>query len=177
MSRKAKNTNELYFEDMTSVTFVMLPTGYFYKGKYYTIGGCYKALEKDGEVETHRYDNGTWKYNGIIYHSLEELYEWNQDKFAIPLGIFRRIYDTFGVYHNPTPCTYYTYDKDDSRELFESKEQVIDELEFYMGTFKFLAASEDYEEWYLEDLDKDECIAYLKKSIKERLEILNNWRH
>ena len=51
MSRKAKNTNTLYFKDGSLITFIMLPEGYFYKGKYYTIAGCYKALQKDGEVE------------------------------------------------------------------------------------------------------------------------------
>lgn len=180
MKRKS-NTNTLYFQDKTQLVFVMLPYGYFYKGKYYTVAGCFKALEKDGEVETHEYNGGTWQWdngkgNGIqFYQSLKELYEWNEDKIAMSFGTFRRKYSEYGVYHNPMPCTLYTYDKDEFCELFDTKETVINELRFYVSNYKFLADTEEYEEEYVDTLSKEECIAYFKKPIKVRIEILNNW--
>ena len=175
MSRKAKNTNILY-SNGKKIIFVELPYGYFYKGKYYTVAGCFKALLNDGEVETHKYDGGTWKYNSTIYHSLKELYEWNEDEIAMPFETFRRKYSEYGVYHNPVPRTLYLYDKDDERELFDSKEQVINELSFFASDFNFLADTEKYEEFYLETIPEEEVIKYLKKPIKNRIEILNQWK-
>jgi hypothetical protein len=175
MIKKIKKFNTMYFEDKTAVRFTMLPYGYFYKGKFYTVAGCFKALEKDGEIETHKYPNGTWKYQTRLYSSLEELYEWEQENIAMPYGQFRRHYKECGVSHNYCPCSLYLYTKDDNRELFDDKEQVISELEWYVNDIKFLAGTEDYEEWYLEDFTKEQCIAYFKKPIKERIKLLEEW--
>ena len=174
--KKSKNTNQLYFEDRSSITFIMLPEGYFYKGKYHTLASCFKALLKDKEVDINPYPNGTWRFNNKLYTSLEELYEWEEDNISMPYSQFRRNYKECGVYHSPTSCTLYFYDRDDERELHDSKEEVINELAYYMSDYRFLADTEEYEEWYINTLSKEECIAYFKKSIKERIEILNNWK-
>lgn len=177
MSRKAKRTNTLYFEDKTTIVFNELPEGYFYKNRFYqSENSCFAALLKDDEVKIHSYPNGTWKFRNTLYPSLNELYEWNEDEIAMPFGAFRRKYSEYGVYHNPMPCTLYSYDKDDERELFDSKEQVINELKFYISDYRFLADTEEYEEEYINTLTKEQCIAYFKKPIKERIEILNKWK-
>lgn len=172
MNKKNKKINTMYFEDKSSITFTMLPYGYFYKGKFYTVAGCFKALEKDGEVETHEYPNGTWKYQTRLYTSLEELYEWEQENIAMPYGQFRRHYKECGVSHSYCSCTLYLYTQDDNRELFDDKEQVISELKWYVNDTNFLASTEEYEEWYLEGFTKEQCIAYFKKPIKERIKLL-----
>ena len=175
MSRKAKNTNQLYFEDKTSITFTMLPDGYFYKGKYYTVSGCIKALIKDQEITKHVYLNGTWHYRGLVYNSLKEIYENNEEDFGILYGALKSRYQDFNIHHNTRNCVLWSYDKDEFCQLFDSEEEVIGELKFYVSEYRFLADTEEYEGWFLDKKTKEECVAHFKKSIKERIKALNEW--
>ena len=170
-----KNINTLYFKDTTKIIFVMLPRGYFYKCKYHTVAGCYKALKKDGEVDTHKYTNGSWRFGDKLYRSLKELYECEMDEIAMSYIQFKKNYKKYGISFNPSSRVYYSYDRDESRELFDSKEIAIENLSFYVNNTKFLADTEEYEDKYIDTLTKEECISYFKKPIKERIAVLEKW--
>lgn len=171
MSRKAKRMNTLYFEDKTTIDFIELPEGYFYKNHFYTESQCFTALLKDDEVRIHSFPNGTWRYNDTLYPSLEELYEWNE--FGITYNELKHRYKELGVEHSPINCTLYSYCEDDYNQLYDSKGEVL--LEIRSET-NLIESVEDREEDYLDKITDDECRVYLKKSIKERIKILEEYR-
>ena len=172
MSRKAKRTNTLYFEDKTTIVFNELQEGYFYKNRFYqSENSCFAALLKDDEVKIHPFPNGTWKFKNTLYPSLNELYEWNEDEIAMPYNEFKSHYQELGITHNPVNCTMYTYDRDDFNELFSTKGEVLMEVR---NETNLIEDVEDREERYLGDKSKEECIAYFKKPIKERIKILED---
>lgn len=171
MSRKVKRTKEFYFvEDKTKFIFNELPEGYFYKNHFYqSENSCFKVLLKDGEVKIHHFPNGTWKFNNTFYPSLKELYEWNEDEIASSYNEFKSHYEDFGVTHNLINCTMYTYNMDEENELFDTKGAVLMEIR---NETRLIEDTEDREYRYLDDKTKEECIAYFKKPIKERIKIL-----
>lgn len=174
MSRKAKRTNTLYFEDKTTIVFNELPEGYFYKNRFYqSENSCFAALLKDDEVKIHPYPNGTWKFKNTLYPSLNELYEWNEDEIDMPYNEFKLHYQELGIIHNPINCTMYTYDRDEWNELFDTKGEVLMEIR---NETSLIEDTEDREERYLESKTKEECIAYFKKPIKERIKILEDMK-
>ena len=169
MGRKAKRTNTIYFGPNDPFVFAELPEGYFYKNRFHTEAKCFAALLEDNEVEIHRFPNGTWEYQDLLYSSLRELYEWNEDEIDMPFNEFALCYKTLGVTHKRGVCTLYTYDKDDYKRLFDYKSEVLLEIR---NETNLIESIEDREERYLEDVTKEECIAYFKKPIKERIRIL-----
>ena len=172
MGRKAKRTNTLYFEDKTKFIFNELPEGYFYKNRFYKSDSrCFAALLKDDEVKIHHFPNGTWRFNNLLYHSLKELYEWNEDEIAPPYNKFKSHYEDFGVTRDPLNRTMYTYDRDEWNELFDTKGEVLMEIR---NETSLVETEEDREDRYLKDKTKEECIAYFKKPIKERIKILED---
>ena len=173
MSRKAKRTNEIYFEGETKFTVNELPEGYFYKNHFYTENKCFAALLKDDEVKIHRFPNGIWEFNNTFYPSLKELYEWNENEIASPYNEFKSHYEDFGVIHDPINCTMYTYDMDEENELFDTKDEVLMEIR---NETRLIEDTDDREVRYLEDKTKEECITYFKKPIKERIKILEDMK-
>ncbi len=173
MSRKAKRTNILFFEDETEFTFNELPEGYFYKDHFYqSENKCFAALLKDDEVKIHHFPNGTWKFNNTIFSSLEELYNWNEDEFKISYKELKSHYEEFQVTHNPIRCTMYTYDRDEWNELHNTKGGLLLEIR---NETSLLETEEDREDRFLRDKTKEECIAFVKKPLKERIKILEKY--
>lgn len=154
------------------MVFYELPYGYFYKGKFYTEFQCFNALKKDGEVFTHRFDNGYWLYENITYRTLEELYECND--FGITYQEFKRCYKALGILFNPSSCTMYSYERDTEQLLYNSKSEVLTEIEFNTD---LIESDERREERYIDNLSKIETIVYLKKSIKDRIKILEEFKN
>lgn len=174
MSRKTKRTNTLYFEDKTKFTFNELPEGYFYKNRFYrSENSCFAALLKDDEVKIHPFPNGTWRLKTTLYPSLKELYEWNEDEIAMPYGEFKSRFKELGIPHDPNSRVMYSYDMDDDNELFDTKREVLMEIR---NETDLIETEEDREERYLGDKSKEECIAYFKKTIKERIKILEDMK-
>lgn len=172
MSRKAKNTNEMFFEDKTKI--VDLPNGYFYKNRFYSGESCcFKALLEDGEVRVSAFPNGTWEIGNTLYPSLETLYEWEEDRIASPYKEFKTHYADFGVTHSASSCTKYAYTRDDYNQLFDTKGEVLQELR---NETDILEDDEDRECRYLDGKTKEECIAYFKKPIKERIRLLEEMK-
>lgn len=174
MIRNAKRTNTIYFGQNDSLTFVELPEGYFYKGKFYTESQCFTALLKDKEIIIHSFQNGTWSFKNQLYASLLELYEWNEDEIAMSYKDLKACYQKLGIIHNPVNCTMYSYDRDEWNQLFSSRTEVL--LEIRSET-NLIEDVEEKEERYLDKKTKEECIAYFKKPIKERIKILEESYH
>lgn len=175
MGKKAKRINRITFDDGSSMVFVELPEGYFYKGKFYTEAGCYKALEKDEEITKHVFYNGTWTYKDTIYHSLHELVENNENELGTNYNAIKKSYYELGIKYNNRPRTMYSYAADEFNQLFFSKEEAISELKFEVSNYHFLADEEEYEEAYINTLSTEECKKYFKKPITERIRTLNKW--
>lgn len=171
MSRKAKRTNTISFNDGTCVKFNDLPEGYFYKNHFYTESQCFTALLEDDEVRIHSFPNGTWRYNDTLYSSLEELYEWNE--FGITYNELKHHYKEFGIEHNLIHCTMYAYCEDEYNLLYDSKGEVLLEIR---NQTNLIETEEDREERYLDKITDDECKVYLKRPIKERIKILEEYK-
>lgn len=169
---KTTKTNTITFEDGTEVTFSELPDGYFYKGRFLTESQCFGALEKDGEATAHKFLNGTWKVRGILFQSLEELYEYVAEEVSMPLSAFRRRYKSFGVSHDPRPRVLYSYARDDDGVPFDSKVEVLMRIK---DETDLIETTEEREERFLNSVAKQECIEYFSKPKTERIKILEEF--
>lgn len=170
MGRKAKNIGRYYFSPKDYVDCASLPNGFFYKNKFYTEAGCVKELIKDGEVSKHDFfTNGVWQFNGICYKTLEELLA-NEDTINAPFGFVRKNWREFGIKHDNLGKIMYSFDKDDDNRLFASKAELLYEMRNELNDF--IEDQDDREERYLDRLTKNDCLAYFKKTIKERIKIL-----
>lgn len=169
---KKKNINTMYLEDNTEVEFVELPEGYFYKGHFYTESKMFTVLKKEKEVGVKNFYNGIWKYNYYCFTSLEELYEHFEDEISMSYKELKYHYKEIGVYHNPKNCTMYFFYEDDDQQLYCSKDNCLSE----MREQDLLESETDRENDYLDSITDDECRAYLKKPIKERIKILEEYK-
>ena len=176
MSKKTK-LGSVYDKDGSLITrYFDLPNGYFYKGKFYTAKTkLFSALIKDGIAGKREYQNGTWEYKGLIYQSLEEIYENNEDDFGIPKKNFKGSYKEFGICHNPIPCTKYYCEYDEECLLYDNIEEPILDYKFELSDYRILGDEEQVEEEYFQELTNTQIIAYCKKPIKERITILEQW--
>lgn len=169
----ATKTNTITFEDGTEVTFLELPDGYFYKGRFLTETQCFGALRNDGEATAHKFLNGTWKVRDILFPSLEELYEYVAEEVSMPFSAFRRRYQSFGVSHDPRPCVLYSYARDDDGVLYDSKVEALMRIK---DETDLIETTEAREERYLNGVTKKECIEYFRKPKKERIKILEEFK-
>lgn len=169
-----KKTTEFWIDDEW-IKCVELPDGYFYKNKFYTENGCFKALLKDDEVRVSRFTNGTWRINDILFASLVELHEYMEDEANLPsYNELLSCYEDYGIERNNISRTLYSFWRDDYNQLYDTKGEVVLELRNETG---LVETTEDREERYLEDLSKKACIAYLKKPVKERIKILEEMKN
>ena len=156
--------------------FIDLPRGWFYKCKFYkSEGGVYKELEKDKVVYRTQFMNGTFYYKDYMFNSLEKIYNFFEDEFSMPFSQFRRCYKRLGVEHSSSPHTRYTYCDDEEQILYPDKTEVLYELRDKKG-WSFLGDEETVEGEYLDTLKTDDEVRnYLKRPIKERIDILEKW--
>lgn len=158
-------------------TIVDLPDGYFYKGKFYkSVSTLFNALKAEGIAGSTRYNNGVWIYKDIWYTSLKELYEWNEDDFGIAYPKLARCYEEYGVTYSAIKHTMYYCTDDNEQELFDSKEAAICDYDYELSDYRILESADDIEERYWDDLTDEEIIAYSKKSVKQRIAILEQWQ-
>lgn len=174
---KMQRTNVYDSKGNVIASIVDLPQGYFYKGKFYkSAGSLFKVLIEEGLAGSTCYMNGAWIYNDIWYTSLKELYEWNEDDFGVSYQEFVHCYLEYGVTNNPGSFTMYYCSDDGSRELFDSKEEAINNYQFELSDYRVLDSVEDFEEQYMSSLTDEELLDYSKKSIKQRIAILESWK-
>lgn len=166
-----KKMNEMWFEDNTKVYFFDLPNGYFYKNHFYTESKCFSKLLEDKEVKITNFTNGVWIYKYYWFTSLKELYEWFEEVFAISYSELKRRYNEYEIEHRVKPTTMYSFYEDDGYQLYYSKSECLLE----MRNHYLLESETEREERYLDKITDDECRAYLKKSIKERITILEEY--
>lgn len=62
-------------------------------------------------------------------------------------------------------------EKTKNNQLYDSKGEVLLEIR---NETSLIETEEDREERYIDGLSKEECIAYFKKPIKERIKILED---
>ena len=176
MSKKKKLGSVYDSKGNLIVAYFDLPSGYFYKGKFYSaLTKLFSELMKDGITGKNKYLNGTWEYKGTIYASLQDVYESNEDDFAIPKENLKGSYKEFGIYHNPSSCVKYYYEYDEEHFIYDNMEEPILEYKFELGNCRILGDEEQVEEDYFQDLTNEEIVAYCKKPIKERIVILEQW--
>lgn len=176
MSKKKKLGSVYDNKGNLIATYFDLPQGYFYKGKFYRgLTRLFSELMKDGITGKYTYLNGTWEYKGIIYASLQDIYENNEDDFTIPKENLKGSYKEFGIYHNPLPCVKYYCEYDEERLLYDNVVEPILDYKFELGNCRILGDEEQVEEDYFQDLTNEEIVAYCKKPIKERIAILEQW--
>ena len=171
-----KNLTTYYLEKGNGFLALEIPDGYFYKGKFYSLAGLYKELEKEYIIETCYFPNGMWFYKGdnTAYHTLEKVYEEHEEEICLPLSQLRikKTYLKIGITHNPLNSTWYIYDS----QLFQSKEDAIREHCEYVYNPYILETSEILEDIYLDDVSVEERKKYLNKTIKERIKILETFQ-
>ena len=170
-----KKMNTLYFEDNTKVYFFDLPNGYFYKNHFYTETKMFSALVKEKVITVHRFENGTWRFRDILFPTLEELYEYFEDYFDelnVSYNTLKKYWNDFDIEHNPTSTTLYSYEDDYYNQLYEKGEILIE----IKNETDLIESETDREERYLDKITDDECRAYLKKPIKERIKILEEYK-
>lgn len=169
--------NDVYGRNGEVITQLFnLPSGYFYKGKFYkTVASLFNVLKKEGIAGSYSYPNGVWVYNDIWYASLKELHEWNEDKLGVAYEYFVHCYEEYGVTHSCVNCTMYYCSEETPHDLFNDKEEAINDYVYNFSNPKILNESEYVEEDYLQTLSDDELIEYSKKSFKQRISVLEQW--
>lgn len=168
MTEKRKRMNTILIGG-EEVVFKDLPDGYFYKGRFLTPNKCFSALVADKEIDVMEFPKGKWVYDNIAYRSLRQLYECNELEIEMPYNELRRRYWEANITHEECEPTMYVYDMDENRELFETKSAVLIEIEHET---ELIEDVEDREIRYFESVSNEECLAYLSKSIKDRIAIL-----
>lgn len=170
-----KKINTILLKDNTEVHFFDLPTGYFYKNHFYTETKMFSVLVKEKVITVNRFANGTWRFNDFLFTSLEELYEYFEDyfdKLNVSYNLLKRNWSDFDIRHSSTPITLYSYEDDYYNQLYE-KEEILTEIR---NETNLIEREEEREEEYLNKITDDECRVYLKKPIKERIKILEEYK-
>ena len=171
-------TNSVYNQDGKLISnYKDLPHGYFYKGKFFkSVNSVFAALKKDEIVGITHYTNGTWRFRRTTYKSLQEIYDNNPDEFEnVSFDTLRRNWVFYNIQHDNRPCVKYWLTSDDHMFLYNDKEWVILDLMYELCNCQFLANEEIVEEEYFDSLTEEEIVSYCKKSIEERIAILESW--
>ena len=126
---------------------------------------------KDDVVQKHPFPNGTWWFRDTVYSSLKDLFEWNEDEIAevMPYNKLKKHYEELGIEFDGSSCVRYSYEDDYYNQLYDSIGECLMEMR---NETNLIEDSEDRENRYIENLSIEETINYLRKSIKERIKIL-----
>ena len=170
-----KRMNTMYFEDKTEVCFFDLPNGYFYNNHFYTETKMFSVLVKEKIITVYHFANGVWRFRETLFPTLEELYEYFEDYFDdinVSYSKLKKHWNDFEIEHNPTSTTLYSYEDDYYNQLY-GKNEILTEIR---NETDLIESEEDREERYFDKITDDECRVYLKKPIKERIKILEEYR-
>ena len=170
-----KKMNTIMLEDNTIVYFFDLPNGYFYKNHFYTETKMFSALVKDKVITVYRFLNGIWRFRDILFPTLEELYDYFEDYFDelnVSYSSLKKHWNDFDIEHTSKPITLYSYEDDYYNQLY-CKGEILTEIR---NETDLIESETDREERYLDKITDDECRAYFKKPIKERIKILEEYK-
>ena len=150
------------------IVYPALPHGYFYKNYFLTESQCFAWLKRDKEASSHKFENGTWKYEGNLFPSLRELCDWNEGEFKETAEEMKYRYQQYGIEHDPKSVTMYSFARDDWNTLYATKGEVLERLKGDL-----IEGVEEREERYLQSLRTlDQMERYFRMPIRQRIKEL-----